>query len=125
MMVKVPTWSVTASVRGLIPLPAGLLKVKWGGEASGDRRTKSQSIPSPERSDPGKGSRRAGEANPICKSLNCQMSSSSHGPSTIGEAGSVLPRTRAKKGVRKLAPAKPVPRIRDKADPLATLAATR
>jgi hypothetical protein len=61
MMVKVPTWSVTTPVRRLIPLVAGLLKVKWDGEASGDRKTKSQSIPSPERSDPGKGSRRAGE----------------------------------------------------------------
>ncbi len=38
----------------------------------------------------------------------------------IGEAGSVLSRTRAK-----LAPAKPVLRILDKADPLATLAAVR
>lgn len=61
MMVKVPTWSVTTPVRRLIPLVAGLLKVKWDGEASGYRRTKSQSISSPERGVPGKGSRRAGE----------------------------------------------------------------
>jgi len=63
--------------------------------------------------------------------VNVRFRHSSHGPSMIGEAESILSRTRAFWQVRyiglarMLAPAKPVLRILDRIDPLTKLAAMR